>query len=257
MKDNMKPTFFAVIIGSEILDGRRNDKHFEFLKRELKSRGWSLSGVYIIEDDIDLMKQTYLQIKKIPNSVLFSFGGIGATPDDYTREVSSTIFTDGEMEFNQEFKDRIVKRFGIQGSIHRVNMSNLPKSAKLLYDNPINKMSGYYLEDRFFFVPGFPEMSHPMIREALNRFFPENSEEIFSYSVIVDTSENLLIDWMEKLSKNITLSSLPKLDTDKNGKIKPSVNIQIKSTDKIELENEIKKLQNILKELKVNYKNLI
>jgi len=254
MKDNiMKPKFFAVIIGSEILDGRRNDKHFEFLKIELKKRGWYLTGVYIIEDDIDLMKQTYQQIRDIPNSVIFSFGGIGATPDDYTREVTSSVFTNGEMRFNQEFKERIVNKFGVKGSVHRVNMSNLPKNAKLLYDNPINKMSGFYLENRFFFVPGFPEMSHPMVREALNQFYPKNSEIMFSFSLIVETSENILIDWMEQLPNIITLSSLPKLDKDKNGKIKPSVDIQIKSIDKKILDEEKDKLLKILHTLKIKY----
>jgi len=250
----MKPKFFAVIIGSEILDGRRNDKHFEFLKAELGKRGWILSGVYLIEDDIELMKQTYQNIRLIPNSVIFSFGGIGATPDDYTREVSASIFTDGNLEINIEFRDRIVKKFGVKGSVHRVNMSNLPKDAKLLYDNPVNKMNGFYLENRFFFVPGFPEMSHPMIREALEKFFPKNSEEIFSYSIFIETSENILIDWMNQLPKNITLSSLPKLEKDKNGKIKPSVDIQIKSRNSKTLDDEVRKLLNILESLKISYK---
>lgn len=252
MKDN-KPNFFAVIIGSEILDGRRTDKHFEFLKKELISRGWKISGVYIIEDDIQIMKRTYELIKSFPNSVIFSFGGIGATPDDFTREVSASIFSNGKMEFNEEFRAKIVKKFGEKGAIHRVNMSNLPKNSELLYDNPVNGMCGFSIEQKFFFVPGFPEMAHPMIKEALNNFYPKNSEIFFSKSILVYTSENILINWMKDLPKNVTLSSLPKLDKDENGKISPTVDIQIKSTDMNILEEEIEKLLLIIKNLKVKF----
>jgi len=249
-----KPTFFAVIIGSEILDGRRTDKHFEFLKSELGKRGWMLSGVFIIEDEIELMKTTYSMIRNIPNSVMFSLGGIGATPDDFTRNISSQIFTNGEMEINHEFRDRIIQRFGIKNSIHRVNMSNLPKNSELLYNNPVNQMNGFFLENRYFFVPGFPEMSHPMISEALDRFFPKNIEKIYSQGFIIETSENVLIDFMENLPKVINLSSLPKINKDENGNLLPSVDIQLKSVNKQILNDEAVKLINIISELQVKYK---
>jgi len=249
-----KPVFFAVIIGSEILDGRRIDKHFDFLKSELGKRGWTLSGSFIIEDDVKLMKNTYSMIRNIPNSVIFSFGGIGATPDDFTRKVSSQIFTDGQMEINQEFRNSIVKRFGIKNSIHRVNMSNLPKNSELLYNNPVNQMNGFFLENRFFFVPGFPEMSHPMISEALDKFFPENNEKIYSQGFIIQTSENILIDFMEELPNIITLSSLPKINKDENGNILPSVDIQLKSLNKQILDDEVQKLLNIITKLQIYYK---
>ena len=74
--------FYACIIGSEILNGRRVDKHFEFLKNELQKYGHDLFASFIIKDNEDLIRNTYKLIKDDKQSVMFSFGGIGATPDD-------------------------------------------------------------------------------------------------------------------------------------------------------------------------------
>jgi molybdopterin-biosynthesis enzyme MoeA-like protein len=242
--------FFAVIIGSEILDGRREDRHFQFLRDELSKRGLKLTSLSIVKDDPELMRDTFQFIKDRENSVLFSFGGIGATPDDFTREISAGVFRDGEMEFQNEFREKIYSKFGVENSKHRVNMSYLPKGSKLLKDNPVNGMYGYYLDDRFFFVPGFPDMAHPMIREALNNLFSNEKVELFSKSIYLKTSENSLIDWMNSLTKEITLSSLPKLDNI-DGTLQPSVEIRIEAEDKELIEKEFQALLKVVKQTNI------
>jgi molybdopterin-biosynthesis enzyme MoeA-like protein len=244
----LRKKFFAIIIGSEILDGRREDQHFQFLKDELGKRDLKLTSLFVIEDEPELMGRTFQFVKDIPNSVLFSFGGIGATPDDFTRVVSADIFRNGEMEFNGQFREKIISKFGIENSKHRVNMSYLPKNSQLLKNNPINGMYGFYLDDRFFFVPGFPEMSHPMIREALDKLFFNSGEKSFSKSIFLNTSENSLIDFMNGLPKEITLSSLPKIDL-VDGVLKPSVEIRIESFSEEIFNREFERLERVVKEL--------
>ena len=201
---------FAVIIGTEILNGRREDKHFLFLRDELLKRGYELSGSFIIKDDVDLMKKTFKMIKSIPDSKMFCFGGIGSTPDDYTREVSAEVFSDG-MEFNEEFKQKIMDKFGENAYPARIYMSYLPKKAKLLRNNPINGMFGYYIDDRYFFTPGFPDMAHAMVKEALDKFFPAKKLKQ-RYSILVYAREGEFVDIMQKIPAELEFSSLPKLD---------------------------------------------
>ena len=201
---------FAVIIGTEILNGRREDKHFNFLKEELNKRGYVLSGSFIIKDDKELMKKTFEMIKSIPNSKMFCFGGIGSTPDDFTREISAEVFSDS-MEFNEEFKKLLTNRFTKEELPTRINMAYWPKNAKPLRDNPINGFYGYYIDDRFFFTPGFPEMSHPMVIEALNKFFPPK-KTAKRYSIIVDAREGDILDIMKQLPATLEFSSLPKIN---------------------------------------------
>jgi len=253
----LKPNFFAVIIGSEILQGRRDDSHFSFLRDELSKRGWRLSGVYIIEDNPKLMEDTFSLLKSISNSVIFSFGGIGATPDDYTREVVGKVFRNGDMEFHQEFKDIIIKKFGVENSQYRVNLAYLPKNSQLLYDNPINGMCGFQLDNRFFFTPGFPQMAHPMVCEALNLYYPKSEVQIFSHSIVVNSAESSLIDWMNGVENGITLSSLPKIEKDENGNLTRSVEIKIESENSKIVDKEFDKLLNFLKEKDIKYSIIV
>ncbi|WP_294870501.1 molybdopterin-binding protein, partial [Sulfuricurvum sp. RIFCSPLOWO2_12_FULL_43_24] len=90
------PHFYAVIIGSEILNGRREDKHFLYLRDALLRRGFTLFSSCIIKDDPTLIYNTFSVIKNDPDAVMFSFGGIGSTPDDLTRQIASNVFSDGE-----------------------------------------------------------------------------------------------------------------------------------------------------------------
>jgi len=200
---------FAVIIGTEILNGRREDKHFNFLRDELLKRGYELSGSFIIKDDEKLMKKTFEMIKEM-NGKMFCFGGIGSTPDDYTRKISAEVFSNS-MEFNEEFKQKIIEKFEDKAYPARIYMSYLPKGAKLLKNNPINGMCGYYIDEKYFFMPGFPDMAHPMVLEALDKFFPIQKIKK-RYSILVDAKEGEFVDIMQKIPKDIEFSSLPKLN---------------------------------------------
>lgn len=201
--------FYSVIIGTELLNGRRKDAHFSFLNAELLKRGWSHKASFVIEDDPKLMKNTFELIKADKESVMFCFGGIGATPDDLTREVAGDVFRDGKMEFNEEAKQLVINEFGENAYPHRINMSYIPVDAKLLY-NVVNNVPGFYLDDRFFFTPGFPSMSQTMVLQALDTHYKKNDIEKTRLTLTADCGESDLIDIMKKVPKSVELSSLPK-----------------------------------------------
>jgi molybdopterin-biosynthesis enzyme MoeA-like protein len=199
--------FYAFIIGTEILNARREDKHFIFLRDELAKYGHELYASFIVKDDEELMKKSFELIKNDSDSIMFSFGGIGSTPDDLTRKISSKIFSDGTLIRHKKFENDIIERFGDDAYPHRVFMADLPKDAELIF-NPFNNMSGYSLYKRFFFVPGFPQMAHPMIRNVIKELF-SSAKKKFRYTLIAQTSENTLIDIMKKIPNDVELSSLP------------------------------------------------
>jgi len=199
--------FYALIIGTEILNARREDKHFKFIRDELSKYGHELFASFIVKDDVDLITRSFELIKNDEKSVLFSFGGIGSTPDDLTREISARVFTSKALTRHKQFEQDIIEKFADKAYPHRIHMSDLPQNSKLL-KNPVNNMSGYSLEDRFFFVPGFPQMAHPMIKDVIKTYF-SSSKEKFRYTLLAKTSENTLIDLMKIVPKDIELSSLP------------------------------------------------
>lgn len=245
---NKKNNFYAVIIGTEILNGKREDKHFHFLRDYLAQFNHELFATFIIKDDIELIKQIFTLIKQDKNSILFSFGGIGSTPDDLTRSIAAEVFTQEPLQRNKTFEQDIINRFGENAYPHRIFMADLPKNSKLIF-NPINNMSGFSLENRFFFVPGFVEMSHPMIKNIIKENFSKAQEKI-RYSFIAQTSEDLLIGLMQKIPTEIELSSLPML----KGENGVSVEITLSGYNDATLQKYIKLFYKELDKKKISYK---
>jgi len=206
------PNFFTLIIGTEILNRRRQDKHFDFVTKALAAKGHKLTGSFIIEDDPALIVQTIKFIASQPNPVLFSFGGIGSTPDDYTRKCASIALRDGTLPVHKEALGIIREKLGEKAYPYAVKMAELPKGASLL-DNPVNQMPAFSLDERFFFMPGFPEMSHPMVETVLKRLIPRE-KEVYRHTLTALCKESALIEVMEKMPKGVEFSSLPKLYDD-------------------------------------------
>ncbi|MDX1296096.1 MAG: competence/damage-inducible protein A, partial [Sulfurimonadaceae bacterium] len=129
---------------------------------------------------------------------------------------------------------------------HRIHMSDLPEGSGLL-KNPVNNMSGFYLDERYFFMPGFPEMSHPMVEEALERFYPSAAKR-YRRSLKAKTSENSLIHIMKEIPPHIELSSLPVFIDGK-----PNVEISVAAESADEVESWIKRFTDDLDEQAVVY----
>lgn len=239
--------FYSVIIGSELLNGRRKDAHFSFLNEELLKRAWLHKASFVIEDDKNLMKNIFKLIKKDENSVMFCYGGIGATPDDYTRQIAADVFTKGKMQFHEEAKKLILNQFGEEAYPHRINMSYLPKDAKLL-KNVVNNVPGFYLDNRFFFTPGFPSMSQAMVIEALNKYYKKNKLIKYRQTLTLFAGENEIIDFMKSLPDNIEASSLPKLINKKRRAV-----LSLASFDKVLLDEYFIKAQKYLDNKNIEY----
>ena len=91
------PSFYSVIIGTELLNGRREDSHFAHLNAELVKRGWEQKANFVVKDAPKFLEEIFRLIRADKNAVMFSYGGIGSTPDDFTREIASLAFTDAPL----------------------------------------------------------------------------------------------------------------------------------------------------------------
>ena len=203
---------FALIIGTEILNRRRVDKHFDFVSQAVGSYGEKLAGSFVIEDDPALIVQTLKFLASQPNSIILSFGGIGSTPDDYTRKCAAIALRDGVLYEHREAKEIIIGHLGERAYPHGIKMANLPKNSNLLY-NSFNNMPAFSLDSRYYFMPGFPEMSHPMVEDILAELFV-NKQKYYRYTLTAECKESLLIEEMQQMPKSVEFSSLPKLYDD-------------------------------------------
>ncbi|MDD3342935.1 MAG: molybdopterin-binding protein [Sulfurospirillaceae bacterium] len=205
--------FYSVIIGTELLNGRRVDKHFTFFNTELRNRGLSHVANFVIHDTPYLIQNCFNTILADPKSVMFCFGGLGATPDDLTRQIASDVFTAQPLVLHGEAKELIETQFGDEAYPHRIQMAYLPPNATLL-PNVINNVPGFQLFNRFFFTPGFPSMAWPMITKALDTHFPSQTKR-YSITFKIESSENDLIEIMQNLPQELEFSSLPRFEKDK------------------------------------------
>jgi len=244
-----EPNFYAVIIGSEILDRRREDKHFDYLSKALQAKGFNLFASFLIKDDKNLIEQTYKIVKDDPSAMMFSFGGIGSTPDDLTRQLSANVFSDGKLYRHPQFEQDIIARLADRAYPHPIKMSDLPKDAGLLF-NPVNNMSGYHLEERYFFMPGFPEMAQPMINEILSKYIPKPIK-LFNKALFAECGEGKIQHMMFDLPAEIELSSLP-LMNDGN----PRVELSLSSLDEELLNRHFKVFTEFLEDEEIGYRLL-
>lgn len=157
-------SFGAVIIGDEILSGRRQDKHLPRLIGLLAARGLELAWCRYVGDDAELLTATFRETFASGASV-FSFGGIGATPDDLTRQCTAAA-AGVPLERHPEALGLIVEKFGEAAYPLRVLMADFPKGSVVI-PNPYNRIAGFSFRGHHF-VPGFPQMAWPMVEWVLD-----------------------------------------------------------------------------------------
>ena len=153
----------AVIIGDELLSGKRQDRHQAALIQSLAALGLELSWLRIVGDDADLLTDTFRETLG-REAWVFSFGGIGATPDDRTRGCFARALG-RPLVRHPEFVALLEARFGEDAYPNRVRMAELPEGSTLI-PNPVNGIPGFACA-RHFCVPGFPAMAEPMVRWVL------------------------------------------------------------------------------------------
>jgi molybdenum cofactor synthesis domain-containing protein len=180
MVPDVQRRFGLIVVGDEILSGRRQDKHLSKLIELLGERGLSLSWARYVADDPDQIVKT-LQDTFASGDVVFSTGGIGATPDDYTRQCAATALG-LEIALHPEAKQLITARIiaSAEGdpvkadlnqpdNQHRFKMGEFPVGCEII-PNPYNQIPGFRIREHHF-VPGFPVMAAPMMAWCLDQHY--------------------------------------------------------------------------------------
>lgn len=168
-------TFGAIIIGDEILSGKRQDKHFAKIAEMLGCRGLRLSWVDYLGDDRARLAATFKRTMAA-GDVVFSCGGIGNTPDDHTRQaVAATLGVD--LVLHPAGYEELKARFnGEEITDQRRQLVTFPQGVQII-PNPFNRIPGFMVNDHYF-VPGFPQMAHPMIEWALDTFYADQFKPV-------------------------------------------------------------------------------
>ena len=170
----MSRIFGLIVIGDEILSGKRQDKHFARVAELLGARGLRLSWVEYLGDDRARLTETFRRTMAA-GDVVFSCGGIGNTPDDHTRQAAAAALG-VPLELHPEGFEELKVRFPEDLTEQRKQLVVFPAGCRII-PNPFNRVPGFMARDHYF-VPGFPQMAHPMIEWALDTFHPAEFQPV-------------------------------------------------------------------------------
>lgn len=213
----MSRTFGAVIIGDEILSGKRQDKHFAKIAELLGARGLRLSWVDYLGDDRERLAATFKRTMAA-GDVVFSCGGIGNTPDDHTRQAVAAALGVGLELHPEAFEELKIRFAGEEITEQRKLLVTFPAGVRMI-PNPFNRIAGFMANEHYF-VPGFPQMAHPMIEWALDTFYRDEFRPVAgsvekAFLLTGPTAyESALLDLMERIVAaypTLRLFSLPSL----------------------------------------------
>jgi molybdopterin-biosynthesis enzyme MoeA-like protein len=203
--------FGIVVVGDEILNGRRRDRHFEALGGMLRERGFRVAWLRILPDDPDYLSAEFARTmaEGIP---VFCCGGIGATPDDHTRACAARA-AGVPLVLHPGAVAEIEGRFGSEAYPNRIRMAELPEGCDLI-PNPYNRIPGFSIREHHF-MPGFPDMAHPMAAWVLDTHYPAGGRPERQRALrVVGVTESSLIGLMQELVDRFPeakLYSLPRL----------------------------------------------
>lgn len=205
-----------VLVGDELLSGKRQDRHLAAVIDILAARGLELDWVHMVGDGAARLEAT-LTRTLAGNDLVFCFGGIGPTPDDRTRQ-SAARAAGVPLEVNREGRAALEARYGTQGaSPARLTMVEWPVGATVI-PNPVNQVPGFSLQHHHF-VPGFPSMAWPMVQWVLDTHYAamQRNEPATEYLLEAhDTPESTIIDDMQAVMDawpHVRVACLPSSDS--------------------------------------------
>jgi molybdopterin-biosynthesis enzyme MoeA-like protein len=226
-----------IIIGDEILSGKRQDKHLSKVIELLGARGMSLSWARFVGDDRQSITANLRDAFSQPG-IVFSCGGIGATPDDHTRQCAAAALG-VELALHPEAKVLIESRMrdvaAEQGqvfdpqrpdNVHRYNMGVFPVGSTII-ENPYNKIPGFSCTGdgggQVHFVPGFPVMAWPMIEWVLDHrcaHLHQRGASLERSVIVMGAMEAALTPLMEEIEREhpVKVFSLPSVDHPEYGR---------------------------------------
>lgn len=211
--------FGAVIIGDEIIRGKRQDRHFDKLREILGSRGLHLDWVTYLGDDrprlVEQFRRTFAG-----GDVVFSCGGIGVTPDDHTRQAAAEaacVPLALHPEAEAEIRARMAE-MNQEVTPARLELGTFPVGSRII-PNPFNRIPGFSYGEHHF-VPGFPQMAWPMIEWVLDSHYRDRFNAVAEAEAAIVVWEGLegqllaLMRHIETAYPGLVVFSLPSFGSD-------------------------------------------
>jgi nicotinamide-nucleotide amidase len=209
-----------IVIGKGILEGKVSDSNSPYIAKRISEIGIAPGRVAILPDEKEVIEEEVKsQLAIFP--IVFTAGGLGATPDDLTREALSAIFK--KTLFLDEMTLKKVERF------YKEKGLSVPESATkqalylqgaLLLENPVGISPGMIIRDgerTLIALPGVPEELQKIFETGVLPFLLTTFPTKPLFAVWIRTTGITEAEIMERLAhpkrkfKSCTLEYFPSL----------------------------------------------
>ncbi len=243
----------VLIVGDEILSGKRKDGHLSKSIELLAHTGLMLGEARYLPDSSTVLVSTFKE-SFVSKQCVFCFGGIGATPDDYTRAAVAEALG-VPLQAHPEGVAILEAKFGQEAYPARIKMVEFPVGAQLI-PNPFNQIPGFSIQEHYF-LPGFPQMAWPMMEWVLRTYYAHCQNTKIEASVLAENAlEGKLIPVMESVVKQfptLKLFSLPRY-TENGGR---ELELGVRGEEPELIEKAISVIQHGLDELGYAWKRCV
>jgi molybdopterin-biosynthesis enzyme MoeA-like protein len=262
-------TIGLIIIGDEILSGKRADKHLQKVIELLANRSMQLSWAEYVGDEPARITAT-LQRTLASDDIVFCCGGIGATPDDHTRQCAAAalgvplvLHPDAKAKIEERIADvaresGVPANFNAADNLHRLKMGEFPEGAAII-PNPYNKIPGFSVANKgngaHYFVPGFPVMAWPMIEWVLDTIYPHlfhQTSRLEKSAIVFGAMESTLTPLMEAIETTYPLVKVFSLPSVGDANIRRHIELGVKG-DLLQVAAAFEQLLTGLNQLNAEY----
>ena len=243
-KNNEKVNAIIILIGNEILSGRTQDANVTFLSKWLNELGVRVEEVRVILDNQEVIVNCINEVRK-KFKYVFTTGGIGPTHDDITSRSIAKAFN-LSYDYNKEAYE-ILEKYYKPGEFNdgRKKMAKMPSKASLIY-NPSRGAPGFIIEN-VYCLPGGPSILKAMVGGLENKI--KGGKKILSETISVNTVESEIAKPLEDVQNNFSNVEIGSYPFFRSGKV--GVSIVMRSTEKKQIEDCAKQIQNFIQQKKI------
>lgn len=207
-----------IVIGDELTSGHIIDTNSRFLARRLNELGVKVLRITKVGDHKSTIESV---IKEALNrtDLVFTTGGLGPTPDDYTKGVVAKMFKK-RLLLAEDLLERIENRFKSQNKpVPPISTKQalVPKDAIIL-DNPIGLAPGLLIKSdrrKLFLLPGVPIELERIFEDGVRPLLEEAEEDVPTTSRIIRTTNIAESEIYERIAhylkakKSVEVAYLP------------------------------------------------
>jgi nicotinamide-nucleotide amidase len=203
--------FYILVVGDEVLDGIVNDTNSLYLQEKIITTGNTVLEIRKVKDDNKAISDAVLDFLKSDADIIVTFGGLGPTYDDQTKQAIASSLNK-KLIFFEEAKKTVLDYFKKDSYAKADEIQFYYPEGSKLVANPNGTAMGMALEEQgktIIALPGPPKENRPMIEAIIPLYFLKDKKYQKTF-LVTGMQESKFEDKVASLrTKDVQILSYP------------------------------------------------